>query len=63
MSGRPRPDSDRLMCRDHDCPSKLDCLRYAGPVAEHQVWADQGREPGAERCGEFLPLHPREPAA
>ena len=56
MKTHARRDGDRSMCSDHACPSAARCLRHEAPPAHHQVYADQGRKPGAERCSAFISL-------
>ena len=52
----PKMDGDRAMCRDHECESSQDCLRFMARPAKFQVYADMCREPDAERCDSFIPF-------
>ena len=47
-------DADRSMCCDRECPSRTECLRFMAKPALFQVYADQGRAAGAERCDNFI---------
>lgn len=51
-----RVNRDRAMCVDGNCPSRNACLRFMATPAQHQVAAEMGRTPGAERCQSFTPL-------
>ena len=44
------------LCRDDECESSQDCLRFMARPAKYQTYADFGRAEGAERCGSFIPF-------
>lgn len=46
-------------CRDHDCPSRRQCLRYVTPPdLEQQAWLADIREDGWTRCSVFVEVWP-----
>lgn len=47
--------ADISMCRDKQCPSRLDCYRFtAKPSQFLQSYASFGRDDGADRCVSFV---------
>ena len=52
----PKMDGDNAMCRDDECESSQDCLRFMARPAKYQTYAEFGRAEGAGRCGSFIPF-------